>query len=98
MRFLLIINHWLHWVRGYQSLFAVHRLRNSDGLTPGAAYGARNVLEDPELREAIKEYTAWPTIPQVFLDGEFVGGCDIVKQLADSGELGEMLKKSGVIA
>lgn len=52
-----------------------------------------NVLEDPELRQGIKEYTNWPTIPQVYIDGKFIGGCDIVRDLYDSGELAELLRE-----
>lgn len=53
-----------------------------------------NVLEDPAVREGIKEYSNWPTIPQVYINGQFVGGCDIVTALAASGEL-EALVKGG---
>ncbi len=59
----------------------------------GVPFETRNVLEDPELREAIKRYSNWPTIPQVYIGGEFVGGCDIVRELSASGELAEMVKK-----
>ena len=55
-------------------------------------YGSRNVLEDPEIRQGIKDYTQWPTIPQVFMDGEFVGGCDILMEMHKSGELEDALK------
>lgn len=51
------------------------------------AYGSRDVLADPELREGIKTYTHWPTIPQVFIGGEFVGGSDILLQMHQNGEL-----------
>ncbi|CAD7702990.1 unnamed protein product [Ostreobium quekettii] len=53
----------------------------------GVTYGSRNVLADPEIREGIKKFTSWPTIPQVFVDGEFVGGSDILKQMHENGEL-----------
>ncbi len=59
----------------------------------GVEYGSRDVLSDPELREAIKEYTMWPTIPQVFIDGEFVGGSDILMEMHKSGELEQKLLK-----
>ncbi|MFN7662939.1 MAG: Grx4 family monothiol glutaredoxin [Alphaproteobacteria bacterium] len=52
-----------------------------------------NVLADPELRQGIKDFTNWPTIPQLYINGEFVGGCDIVKEMFASGELQELLKK-----
>jgi glutaredoxin len=50
-------------------------------------YGSRDVLSDPELRDGIKKFTHWPTIPQVFIGGEFVGGSDILMQMHRSGEL-----------
>ena len=55
------------------------------------AFGARNVLEDPALRQGIKDFTEWPTIPQVFINGEFVGGCDIINELHQNGELKKLL-------
>ncbi|KAI8103099.1 hypothetical protein M9434_005884 [Picochlorum sp. BPE23] len=54
-------------------------------------YGSRDVLSDPELREGIKKYTSWPTIPQVFIGGEFVGGSDILLDMHQSGELKKAL-------
>ncbi|KAH8104031.1 monothiol glutaredoxin-5 [Cristinia sonorae] len=56
-----------------------------------------NVLEDAELRTAIKEFSEWPTIPQVYVNGEFVGGCDIILGMHQSGELETLLEKQGVI-
>lgn len=50
-----------------------------------------NVLESDEMRQGIKEFSNWPTIPQLYVDGEFVGGCDIVSQMAESGELAKLL-------
>ncbi|XRA96926.1 monothiol glutaredoxin [Pycnococcus provasolii] len=58
-------------------------------------YGSRNVLEDPELREGIKEYTKWPTIPQIFVDGEFVGGHDVLMQMHHDGTLEEEFHAGG---
>ena len=55
-------------------------------------YQTVNVLEDPEIREGIKEYSSWPTIPQLYLSGEFQGGCDIVVEMYQSGELQEKLR------
>ncbi|GGC29379.1 glutaredoxin [Siccirubricoccus deserti] len=55
-----------------------------------------NVLEDMEIREGIKAYTNWPTIPQLYVGGEFVGGCDIVMEMFQAGELQSMLKDKGV--
>ncbi len=60
----------------------------------GAPFESRNVLEDPELREGIKRFSSWPTIPQVYIQGKFVGGCDIVGELFESGELAEMVKRA----
>merc|ERR1712178_330223 len=57
----------------------------------GAKYGSRNVLADQDIREGIKNYTSWPTIPQVFIDGEFVGGCDIMISMHEEGELASAL-------
>lgn len=51
-----------------------------------------NVLEDPDLRQAIKEFSNWPTIPQLYINGEFIGGCDIIVELEQSGELEKILK------
>jgi monothiol glutaredoxin len=58
----------------------------------GVDFASVNVLDYPEVREGVKKYAQWPTIPQLYVDGEFVGGLDIVKDLEDSGELSEMLK------
>jgi monothiol glutaredoxin len=52
-----------------------------------------NVLADPEVREGIKEFSSWPTIPQLYVKGKFVGGCDIVTELAQNGELEPLLKE-----
>lgn len=57
-----------------------------------------NVLADPEVREGIKEYTNWPTIPQLYIKGEFIGGCDIVREMYQSGELQALLEEKGVLA
>lgn len=59
-------------------------------------YESHDVLSDENLRQGIKEYSNWPTIPQVFINGEFVGGCDIMLQMHQSGELVEELKKVGI--
>lgn len=55
-----------------------------------------NVLANPEIREGIKEFTNWPTIPQLYVKGEFIGGCDIVREMYQSGELQDLLKEKGV--
>eukprot|EP00898_Chlorokybus_atmophyticus_P000487 jgi/Chlat1/1439/Chrsp12S01999 len=60
----------------------------------GAEYSSRNVLEDPDLRTGIKSFSKWPTVPQVFINGEFVGGSDILMQMHQSGELESLLEKA----
>jgi monothiol glutaredoxin len=62
----------------------------------GVPFQSANVLEDMELREGIKEFSQWPTIPQLYVKGEFVGGCDIVTEMFQSGELETLLKEQGV--
>jgi monothiol glutaredoxin len=62
----------------------------------GVPFATANVLEDPELREGIKEFSSWPTVPQLYVKGEFVGGCDIVTEMFQSGELETLLKEKGV--
>jgi monothiol glutaredoxin len=59
-------------------------------------FQSANVLEDPELREGIKEFSQWPTIPQLYVKGEFVGGCDIVSEMFQAGELETLLKDKGI--
>ena len=56
-----------------------------------------NVLEDENLRQGIKEFSDWPTIPQLYVKKEFLGGCDIVKEMFEKGELKEMLKSKSII-
>jgi monothiol glutaredoxin len=55
-------------------------------------YASVNVLEDADIREGIKQYANWPTIPQLYVNGEFIGGCDIVKEMYQSGELQKLLE------
>ena len=62
----------------------------------GVNYASVNVLEDMEVRQGIKEFNNWPTIPQVFVKGEFIGGCDIVREMFENGELKTMLSEQGV--
>lgn len=62
----------------------------------GVSYDSHNVLDNEAIRQGIKDYTNWPTIPQIFIDGEFVGGCDIMLQMHQNGELVEELKKVGI--
>ena len=58
----------------------------------GVPYETRNVLDDPAIRTAIKDYSDWPTIPQVYVNHEFIGGCDITRQMHENGELEAMVK------
>ncbi|KAI0390264.1 glutaredoxin [Xylariaceae sp. FL0594] len=67
------------------------------GVDP-AKFAAFNVLEDEELRAGIKEFSDWPTIPQLYLDKEFVGGCDILVSMHQDGSLAKMLEEKGVLA
>jgi monothiol glutaredoxin len=62
----------------------------------GVDYSAVNVLEDPAIRQGIKDFNNWPTIPQVFVKGEFIGGCDIVREMFETGELRTMLSNKGI--
>lgn len=62
----------------------------------GVKFESYNVLEDPELREGIKEFSDWPTIPQLYVKGEFIGGCDIVREMFESGELQQLMADKGV--
>ena len=59
-------------------------------------YKSVDVLQDPEIRQGIKEFANWPTIPQLYLNGEFVGGCDIIKEMYQAGELQQLLAKQPV--
>jgi monothiol glutaredoxin len=62
----------------------------------GVPFQTANVLEDMELREGVKEFSSWPTIPQLYVRGEFVGGCDIVTEMFQSGELEMLLSEKGI--
>jgi monothiol glutaredoxin len=62
----------------------------------GVDYGSANVLEDAELRQGVKDFSDWPTIPQLYVGGEFVGGCDILKEMYTSGELTALFEEKGV--
>ncbi|WP_019959599.1 Grx4 family monothiol glutaredoxin [Woodsholea maritima] len=63
----------------------------------GLTYHSVNVLEDDGVRQGIKEFSDWPTIPQLYVKGEFVGGCDIVKEMFETGELKAFLNDKGVL-
>jgi monothiol glutaredoxin len=62
----------------------------------GVKFKGIDVLTDPSLRQGIKEFAQWPTVPQLYVKGEFVGGCDIVREMFESGELQELLRAKGV--
>ncbi|HEY7245382.1 MAG TPA: Grx4 family monothiol glutaredoxin [Xanthobacteraceae bacterium] len=62
----------------------------------GVAYKGLNVLESDDLRQGVKSYSNWPTIPQLYVKGEFVGGCDIIREMFQAGELKDLLKQKGV--
>ncbi|NNG03933.1 MAG: Grx4 family monothiol glutaredoxin [Inquilinus sp.] len=62
----------------------------------GVRFKGVDVLTDPGLRQGVKEFSNWPTIPQLYVKGEFVGGCDIIREMYQTGELSEMLNTSGI--
>ena len=62
----------------------------------GVKYKGVNVLDDPGIREGIKSFSNWPTIPQLYVKGEFVGGCDIVREMYEAGELQQLLADKGI--
>lgn len=62
----------------------------------GVKFKAVDVLKDPEVRQGIKEFSNWPTIPQLYVKGEFVGGSDIMKEMFEAGELGSFLSEKGI--
>ncbi|HEY4016007.1 MAG TPA: Grx4 family monothiol glutaredoxin [Polyangiaceae bacterium] len=62
----------------------------------GVPFDTFNILADPDVRQGLKEYSSWPTYPQLYVDGKFVGGCDIVTEMHESGELGKQLASAGV--
>jgi monothiol glutaredoxin len=64
----------------------------------GVKFKGVDILMDPALRDGIKQFTNWPTLPQLYIKGEFVGGCDIVREMAASGELKQILVSKGVLA
>ena len=62
----------------------------------GVKFSSVNILDSEEMREGIKKFSNWPTIPQLYVKEEFIGGCDIVKEMNESGELLELIKSSGI--
>ena len=63
----------------------------------GVEYGSMNVLADEDIRQGVKTFSDWPTIPQLYVKGEFVGGCDIIREMFEQGELKPMLAEKGVL-
>ena len=63
----------------------------------GVKFQSYNVLEDPQLRQGLKDFSNWPTFPQLYVKGELVGGCDIVTEMAQTGELQQLLAEKGVV-
>ena len=66
--------------------------------TLGVKFKGIDVLADPEIRQGIKEFSSWPTVPQLYVKGEFVGGCDIIREMYENGELQEFLTTQGIAA
>jgi monothiol glutaredoxin len=64
----------------------------------GVKFKGIDVLADPEIRQGIKDFSSWPTIPQLYVKGEFLGGCDIVREMFESGELKDFFAEQGVTA
>jgi monothiol glutaredoxin len=62
----------------------------------GVKFKGIDVLSDPQIRQGIKEFSSWPTIPQLYVKGEFIGGCDIVREMYETGELKQVFEEKGV--
>ncbi|TDI62510.1 MAG: Grx4 family monothiol glutaredoxin [Alphaproteobacteria bacterium] len=62
----------------------------------GVKFKTYDVLSDPDLREGIKEFSDWPTIPQLYVKGEFIGGCDIIREMFSEGELASLFEEQGI--
>ncbi|HEY1798809.1 MAG TPA: Grx4 family monothiol glutaredoxin [Stellaceae bacterium] len=62
----------------------------------GVKFKGIDVLSDPSVRQGIKEFSSWPTVPQLYVQGEFVGGCDIIREMFETGELQQVLEEKGV--
>jgi monothiol glutaredoxin len=73
-----------------QTAAALHKL--------GARFHYVNIFEDPELRESLKQFSNWPTYPQLYVNGELIGGCDIAMEMYRSGELKQLLETAGAVA
>ena len=64
----------------------------------GVEFRTVDVLQSPEVRQGIKEFSAWPTIPQLYVKGEFVGGCDIIREMFETGELKQLFVEKGLVS
>ena len=84
--------NWFVRISRVQSLLFLAYLEFSGEIQKGRV----DLLEEPEIRQGIKEYANWPTIPQLYINGEFVGGCDIMIEMYQSGELQKLLGKATV--
>jgi monothiol glutaredoxin len=62
----------------------------------GVKFKGIDVLADPQIRQGVKEFSSWPTIPQLYVQGEFIGGCDIIREMYETGELQQVLEQKGV--
>jgi monothiol glutaredoxin len=62
----------------------------------GVKFKGVDVLADPQIRQGIKEFSSWPTIPQLYVKGEFVGGCDIIREMFEAGELQQLFEENGI--
>ncbi|KAG0241659.1 glutaredoxin [Mortierella sp. GBAus27b] len=76
---------------------AVMQILHVQGVNMETSLKTFNILADEDLRSGIKEYSSWPTIPQVYINGEFIGGCDIMLNMHQSGELEKLLVKEGLV-
>ena len=89
-------NHVLLFMKGNRQFpqcgFSATVVQILDSLLPD--YQTVDVLADPEIREGVKEYSSWPTVPQLYIDGEFQGGCDIIREMYEGGELQAVLADS----
>jgi monothiol glutaredoxin len=63
----------------------------------GVKFRGVDVLADPEIRQGIKEFSSWPTVPQLYVKGEFVGGCDIIREMFEAGELQQLFEEKGIL-
>ena len=98
IRKLVADNDVVLFMKGHKSMAQCGFSHQVDAILQhlGVDYKDVNVLENMEIRDGIKTFTNWPTIPQLYVKGEFVGGCDIVKEMFQAGELQDLLAEKGV--